>query len=1073
MNNAGQVTGYSMMVSGGYRYPFIWSPDQGMRALTVAPDFRSGEGYGINDSGLITGSGTRILSGTSFGFYSADGLNCTSLWTYGSSTNYARRVNNEGWVVGEARTLNSGFVKHVDSPNGQAYQVLIPTLDLQNPTGYGVSSNGYGISNVKKWIDGTDVVQVTGEATSTTDSSARAFLCTIRVSDMQILEMRNLGTLGGTESHGRDVNDKGEVVGAARTAEPGPHSHAFLWSEADGSPQMIDLGYITDPVYSSRPGAYHQSAAWDINNNSVVVGQSLIASSQGGTTYYYAFVWDQQNGMRNLSDLIDKSPTSAWVTGNWRTFEFAWAINDKGWIVGRGTKTNTVSAPFLLLPDKDGDGTADDFDNCPNVANPDQADSDGDGVGDACDNCVDRANPDQLETDGDGLGDACDNCPAVNNPEQEDSDLDGWGDVCDNCPTIANSDQNDVDGDFVGDLCDGCPNDPDKIEPGACGCGVADTDSDSDGTPDCIDGCPNDPAKTEPGACGCGVADEDADGDGMPDCIDGCPADPAKIEPGICGCGVADTDSDADGTPDCIDGCPNDPAKTQPGVCGCGVADTDSDADGTPDCNDACPADPAKTDPGICGCGVADTDSDVDGTPNCFDLCPNDPAKTEPGVCGCGVADEDADGDGTFDCNDACPEDPAKTEPGLCGCGVADTDSDGDGTPDCQDACPEDPAKTEPGLCGCGVADTDSDEDGVPNCADNCPNDAGKIEPGVCGCGVADIDSDGDGTFDCNDACPEDPAKTAPGLCGCGVADIDSDADGVADCLDACPNDPAKTAPGLCGCGVADVDSDADGVADCNDGCPNDAGKVDPGMCGCGVPETDSDGDGVPNCVDNCPNVPNPDQADSDGDGIGNACDTNLLIAVEDAFIRRVPQGDLNEGANPRLRVAKSGQNRALVRFDLSGVNTQALKKATLVLTIAEKPVGWGNKDEKVVPYRLLVPWTEGNGWNLNGKITGTGPGVTWECPTDADISNKKADCSTSWSGGTFAPATAAGVVHHKDMPVEVKWDVTADVKAGAPFGWLIKREEEDRGGTVDYYSREGAAAAGNPTLAPRLILEY
>lgn len=34
---------------------------------------------------------------------------------------------------------------------------------------------------------------------------------------------------------------------------------------------------------------------------------------------------------------------------------------------------------------------------------------------------------------------------------------------------------------------DKCPNDPNKIDPGICGCGVADTDSDIDGTPDCND----------------------------------------------------------------------------------------------------------------------------------------------------------------------------------------------------------------------------------------------------------------------------------------------------------------------------------------------------------------------------------------------------------------------------------------------------------------------------------------------------------------------------------------------------------------------------------------------------------
>ena len=37
------------------------------------------------------------------------------------------------------------------------------------------------------------------------------------------------------------------------------------------------------------------------------------------------------------------------------------------------------------LPDSDGDGVPDLFDNCPTIANPDQADSDFDGLGDACD----------------------------------------------------------------------------------------------------------------------------------------------------------------------------------------------------------------------------------------------------------------------------------------------------------------------------------------------------------------------------------------------------------------------------------------------------------------------------------------------------------------------------------------------------------------------------------------------------------------------------------------------------------------------------------------------------------------
>ncbi|HML24464.1 MAG TPA: thrombospondin type 3 repeat-containing protein [Aggregatilinea sp.] len=79
------------------------------------------------------------------------------------------------------------------------------------------------------------------------------------------------------------------------------------------------------------------------------------------------------------------------------------------------------------MVDTDADGLVDALDNCPLVANADQADTDADGIGDACD-------PDLLDTDADGVVDALDNCPLVANADQADADLDGIGDVCDETP---------------------------------------------------------------------------------------------------------------------------------------------------------------------------------------------------------------------------------------------------------------------------------------------------------------------------------------------------------------------------------------------------------------------------------------------------------------------------------------------------------------------------------------------------------------------------------------------------------------------------------------------------------------
>ncbi len=69
-----------------------------------------------------------------------------------------------------------------------------------------------------------------------------------------------------------------------------------------------------------------------------------------------------------------------------------------------------VLAPFAPAhaADSDGDGIADDIDNCPYLASTNQSDSDKDGYGDLCDNCPSWANANQSDKDHDGYGNACD-----------------------------------------------------------------------------------------------------------------------------------------------------------------------------------------------------------------------------------------------------------------------------------------------------------------------------------------------------------------------------------------------------------------------------------------------------------------------------------------------------------------------------------------------------------------------------------------------------------------------------------------------------------------------------------------
>lgn len=70
-----------------------------------------------------------------------------------------------------------------------------------------------------------------------------------------------------------------------------------------------------------------------------------------------------------------------------------------------------VETDAAIDDDGDDDGVLDSLDNCPDVANANQADEDADEVGDVCDPCPPFA--DNTDGDADGVGDACDPRPAT------------------------------------------------------------------------------------------------------------------------------------------------------------------------------------------------------------------------------------------------------------------------------------------------------------------------------------------------------------------------------------------------------------------------------------------------------------------------------------------------------------------------------------------------------------------------------------------------------------------------------------------------------------------------------------
>ena len=245
--------------------------------------------------------------------------------------------------------------------------------------------------------------------------------------------------------------------------------------------------------------------------------------------------------------------------------------------------------------DDDSDGIANQLDNCPLTANPDQLNTDGDSQGNACDtdddndtildtadNCPINANADQADNDGDGIGNVCDDTP--NPPSTDDTDGDGINNNLDNCPSIANADQLNTDGDALGNACD--PDDDNDT--------IADGATDPDGGGSIVAGPDNCPINAN-------TDQADTDGDGIGN--------------------ACDPDDDNDGASD-----------SQEITQGTDPLDADSDNDGISDgSQDPDGAGSIVAGPDNCPL-IANTDqldSDNDGQGNACDSTPNTPNETQ------------------------------------------------------------------------------------------------------------------------------------------------------------------------------------------------------------------------------------------------------------------------------------------------------------------------------------------------------------------------------------------------------------------------------------------------------------
>jgi len=321
LNNKGVVAGQADTSTpcaylGGFVSPaFKWEKGE-LINLGLLPGGCSSLPNSINSKGMIVGAGDIGVIDPQTGLpelradfrYKGQVIN---MGTFGGANSLSNGVNNRGQAIGGAENTDPdpwNFGGLVGLPSPTAWHGFIWQNGVLQDLGTLGGPDSFGlIVNERGQIAGFSFTNSTPNAT-TGFPTVDPFL-------WQDGKMTDLGTLGGTLGFANAVNNDGQVVGFSDVAGD-LTNHAFFWDDG----VLTDLGTL---------GGNNSVANW-INDAGEVVGTSDLPDGS-----HHAFVW-RKGAMTDLGT-IGSDPCSD-----------GYYLNERGQVIGTSTDCNGTTLHVFL-----------------------------------------------------------------------------------------------------------------------------------------------------------------------------------------------------------------------------------------------------------------------------------------------------------------------------------------------------------------------------------------------------------------------------------------------------------------------------------------------------------------------------------------------------------------------------------------------------------------------------------------------------------------------------------------------------------------------------------------------------